>query len=626
MLILSMSSLSFAQLLTGPYEDVYSPVYEVLTPASSQAAFLTQANAQGQRGFRYVGDNAFGSPGPTITSSVYVRDSLRPATYAYETLAPAANSAAFLEQANAQGARGYRFEGNLVKAGATFPIYMKDESGAATFIYQMSEPGGLEGALRLARSLGPSSFQFWGFLYFERSAGVFSESALYVKDSRKVGRLTLQWGVRNADLQTHLAFLNAMGARGFRVFVEQALDSSGATTVTSFIRDSASRKRYRYEALAAASSPSAFLMQANAQSARRFAYLGTNAFGDSLNPVVSSIYMSVLGTDGNASDLAGDGISSILAESSDGSTTAFLRTSSSTLYSNLLIGAGSGWTVSHTGDFDGDGRADILWRHTDGSSVLWLMDGPRVDRGGGLLGPGSGWAITHVADLNGDSKDDIVLRHTDGRIVLWLMDGTSILSGTALIGSGTGWTVTHTGDFNGDGRADLLWSHPDGTSAVWLMNGASLLSGAGLIGPGGWRVSVVADLDGNGTSDIVWRNTDGTLAAWLMNGTTLTAGVGYGGPGNQWAVTHAGDLNGDCKADLLLRHADGTVVSWIMDGLMITDGGPERGAGWSLQAVRDFFGYGKADLLWRNETPGFTGRLAIGSTWLTGLGYTYVPQ
>ena len=324
-------------------------------------------------------------------------------------------------------------------------------------------------------------------------------------------------------------------------------------------------------------------------------------------------------------DLNADGKSDLLVQSGAGVTTAWLMNGTNITSGADLIGAGSGWTISHIADFNGDGKADILWRHTDGRIAMWLMNGTSLISGAGLLGAGSGWSVTHVADFNGDGRADILYRHTDGRIAMWLMDGTNLISGAGLLGAGSGWSVTHVADFNGDGRADILYANTDGRIAMWLMNGTNLTAGAGLLGAGsGWSVTHAGDFDGDGRADILYRNTDGRIAMWLMDGTNLISGAGLLGAGSGWSVTHVADFNGDGRADILYANADGRIAMWLMNGTNLTAGAGLIGAGsgWSVSHTGDFNGDGKADIVYRHTDGRIAMWLMNGTNLTSGAGIT----
>ena len=140
-----------------------------------------------------------------------------------------------------------------------------------------------------------------------------------------------------------------------------------------------------------------------------------------------------------------------------------------------LIGAGAGWSVTHTADLSGDAKADILFKHTDGRVYdvrdEWPLGGrgPRAPRGGPRAA-----SVSHTADLNGDGSADLIFRNADGRAHVWLMNGVDIIGSASLLPAASGWTVVNTGDFNGDGKDDLVFMNADGRVYVCLMNGTTL--------------------------------------------------------------------------------------------------------------------------------------------------------
>jgi hypothetical protein len=88
--------------------------YELLPVQNSSAAFLSQANAQGARGFHLVGNFIIGG----TTVAIYGKDSSSARyTYALQALTGNAAPESFLVQANGQGQQGYRFFGEYVFTG-----------------------------------------------------------------------------------------------------------------------------------------------------------------------------------------------------------------------------------------------------------------------------------------------------------------------------------------------------------------------------------------------------------------------------------------------------------------------------------------------------------------------------
>lgn len=106
--------------------------YRVLLAESGNGAFLTQANAQGAQGY-FNTTTAFGVGSDMV--SVYEKASTGGATYGYELLDPPADDAGFYAQLNAQGARGYRFRTEFLFSDAAKVLYAKDLSQASSFSF-----------------------------------------------------------------------------------------------------------------------------------------------------------------------------------------------------------------------------------------------------------------------------------------------------------------------------------------------------------------------------------------------------------------------------------------------------------------------------------------------------------
>jgi len=129
--------------------------------ANSVDAFLGQANAQGQSGYRFyarMGDAA----------SLYVKNNASKATYSYDAIAFADDrSSTTLAQLNGEGAKGY-FPIYLLKPGINIPgsyqntmLYVKDQTQSATFAFQLAVSGGVVSTMDVYNNYGAQGHAPW---------------------------------------------------------------------------------------------------------------------------------------------------------------------------------------------------------------------------------------------------------------------------------------------------------------------------------------------------------------------------------------------------------------------------------------------------------------------------------
>jgi Ca2+-binding RTX toxin-like protein len=236
---------------------------------------------------------------------------------------------------------------------------------------------------------------------------------------------------------------------------------------------------------------------------------------------------------------------------------------------------GTGWHVQDVADYNGDGKADILWRNATGDLYVY-----KSDAGGGTSFTGQSisyvdpvWAVVpQTGDFNGDGRADILFRNTTtGEVYVWnSQTGSTAVNflGQSLGTVGTNWSIKGVGDFNADGRADVLWRSDAGDVYVWLDSptGAPVMTGQTISSVGiDWSILGIGDFNGDGREDILWRHTDGELYVW--NSQTSSAAVNFLGQslgvvGLDWSVAAIGDYDGDGRADVLFRNADGRVYLW----------------------------------------------------------------
>jgi subtilisin family serine protease/Leucine-rich repeat (LRR) protein len=206
-----------------------------------------------------------------------------------------------------------------------------------------------------------------------------------------------------------------------------------------------------------------------------------------------------------------------------------------------------------------------------------------------------------------------------------------ILQGTIVDNSDAYFTVTASRtkkarvDFNGDGKPDILWRFYDpskpGLNMVWTMNGTQKMGAnqwVRRVGKLSWKIVGAADFTGDGKTDILWRydgpESPGLTMLWAMDG-IQKVGKNMWLPrlsNLNWKIEAVADFNGDGKADILWRYyganAPGINMIWLMDGKKRISKNiwlPRiKNLNWKIQAADDFNGDGKPDILWRHYGTG----------------------
>ncbi len=281
-----------------------------------------------------------------------------------------------------------------------------------------------------------------------------------------------------------------------------------------------------------------------------------------------------------------------------------------------------------------------------------------------------GVAASYPNDFNKDSKSDILWYNSStGGSQIWMMNGTSLIGGVdidanrdggqALATATAPWRPAGTNDFNQDGMTDILWySDPSlggtGEMQVWFMSANSRIGRAPITNSAGttltigspWHIVGTNDFDRDGKTDIVWHDdTNGYTQIWYMNGTALrtTANVMYSNGTNvllgaPWHIVGTNDFTFDGRPDIVWRNdTSGYTQIWTMSG---TRGNVWNAAGtnvsysnstpvivaapWKVVGTGDFNQDGKPEILLRDETDGWTHVwLMNGTTWITGTNVTY---
>jgi Divergent InlB B-repeat domain len=223
----------FASLYVKEANTTYT--YEILTLPATASVMLTQLNDQGARGYAFYGALVFTTGSPD-RGALYIKDNGSSATFTYE-LPDAANSeAAFLAQANSQGDRGFFSVSSFIFTSGvteTKHIYVKDNGSNAKFTYVTQpyfDPSTPAQFIAQADEQGQLGYKFNGASAF---SGGFRH--IYVKDTSQSS--TFQWK-DEAPSSTGAAFVvqaNSTGTQGYADFAPNIFFPNGSSQPLSAI-------------------------------------------------------------------------------------------------------------------------------------------------------------------------------------------------------------------------------------------------------------------------------------------------------------------------------------------------------------------------------------------------------
>jgi FG-GAP-like repeat len=339
------------------------------------------------------------------------------------------------------------------------------------------------------------------------------------------------------------------------------------------------------------------------------------------------------------------------------------------------------------GDYNADGNLDVATANFTSNNLSIVL-------GNGLGGFTHNTTRTIAAptglatgDLNGDGKFDFVTANqttntatallsaperstiywrsdVDKTGVIWNQDRPNQLADARYLTYGKGigdarvgtqvrydpaiWRLVATVDMNGDGVNDIVYSRDAAANerfgeirvlTIGQFNGQTSTVEADreyVFGPAlgegivakqgrGWELVGVADMNGDAQGDLVFYNRpEDRTVIWATNKSgVVTQGLsvtssnpfsvanGYQPTGdrNAWNIQALGDFTGDGKTDILWRRDDNQVVLWELDGTRLNDGPtgksailPSLGRNFQVRGVGDFNGDGRKDVLWRDQS------------------------
>jgi len=255
---------------------------------------------------------------------------------------------------------------------------------------------------------------------------------------------------------------------------------------------------------------------------------------------------------------------------------------------------------------------------TAGNSYRLTLADATVAAGAQLIVDGTTLASGQTLTLIGTAETNgtFDLRGGAGNDDLRGGAGNDILSGGAGADVLAGGGGIDRSSYAGTSSTSVSWGrNPDGS---WSINAAELgddaLSSIEFIEFSDRSVfldKANQTFFGDGTSDILWRRNDGITAIWNMSGSTVSqSGVTAWQASLDWAVEAVGDFDGDGRDDLLWRNSnDGVTAIWSMNGFGVTAANVtqwQAGLDWQIEGIADFNGDGRDDFLWRRSVDGVT--------------------
>lgn len=273
----------------GGTPPVSGAVFEAQAYGNDGAFLVQQANAQGARGFAFFGQMVFGAT-PTPFSGeyahIYARD--RNTSYTYELLATPTTSTAFASQVAAQGARGFLFSG-IYTFGT---LYMRDTAADTTYSVELRPAQGtVAGFLNQNNAQGARGFWFVVDWLFSDT-----QAAIYLKDNRSSARY--EYAALPETPGSVASFVSqavAQGQTGFRFDGTWVFSGEGARAFRNiYVRDTTQSSRFDYSASAQARTTASFISTANANAASGYLFLSDIAFfpdGITSPAVVSAIFV-----------------------------------------------------------------------------------------------------------------------------------------------------------------------------------------------------------------------------------------------------------------------------------------------------------------------------------------------
>jgi hypothetical protein len=262
--------------------------YEAKVLAATSAGFISQANEEGAKGYRFIFPVSFYNE--ETVYAIFINEGSQGATFSYEALTPAGTADDFIAQANAEGAKGYRYLTDLAFGddNTNYAIYGKADSESAVFSYEALPPAGTAvDFVTQANAEGAKGFRYVSDAIFSDDGDV---SSIYLKDSSQAATFSYEvLGAKDAP-DDFVAQANTEGAKGFRYMTDSYLGGE-IEPQSIYIKDNSRNSAFAYQLLDPTGTAVDLMTQANAEGEKGCRYLMDSLFSD--QTVMYSVYVDV---------------------------------------------------------------------------------------------------------------------------------------------------------------------------------------------------------------------------------------------------------------------------------------------------------------------------------------------
>jgi hypothetical protein len=171
--------------------------------------------------------------------------------------------------------------------------------------------------------------------------------------------------------------------------------------------------------------------------------------------------------------------------------------------------------------------------------------------------------------------------------------------------------VVGTGDYDGNLNSDLLWENAStGALTLWRLAGGqvlgtTVLDRSSLPAAEEWHVGGSGDVDGDGADDLMmWSRVKGQVEIWTLSGGAVATRTRLTGHVGAWSVVAVDDIDGDGKAEIVWLDELHRVLELRDPAAAASVGLGDLAAGWRGRGGADLAGDGSAELVLQDTATG----------------------